>query len=75
MIVKHRQFQTKLYGKTDAFSFFIVRMQYQDSNIPTINFYPTAGFEILRLARKISSKEKFHNLFTTLLRKMHGQGC
>ena len=50
-------------------------MQYQDSNIPTINFYATAAFEILRLARKISWKGKFHNLFTTLLRKMHGQGC
>lgn len=48
--------------KKDAFLFFIVRMSYRDSNIPTRNFYAPVGYAILCLARITSSKEKFEKL-------------
>ena len=37
--VKHREFETELFDKTDAFLFSIVRMPYQDRSIPTRIFF------------------------------------
>ena len=70
--VKHREFETELFDKTDAFLFSIVRMPYQDRSIPTrIFFYAAVGSEILRFARTTFSIEKFQNFMTTLLTRTH----
>ena len=75
IIVKHTKFQTDVYDKRDAFPFFIVRMPYRDSNIPTRMFYEAVRSEILHIVRTKSSKEMFQKLITILLTRMYRQGC
>lgn len=75
IIVKHTKFETDVYDKRDAFPFFIVRMPYRDSNIPTRMFYEAVRSEILCIVRTKSSKEMFQKLITILLTRIYRQGC
>ena len=49
----------KPYDKRDGFSFFIVRMPYSCSTIPSAMLYPAFGVEILRIACVTSSDDSF----------------
>ena len=72
--VKYRELDPELYDKIDAFPFYIVRVSFWDSNMPTRIFLAAVGSWILRLARKTYLKETFKTLITTLLMRMHRQG-
>ena len=48
--IKSREFETRLYDKSEAFAFSIVRMPYLDSNTSTSILHAAVGFEILHLS-------------------------
>ena len=53
--VKHGKFHNELYDNRDAFPFFIFKISYRDSNMPTTTFCSGFGSEIFRLTRATSS--------------------
>ena len=57
----------KLFDKRDAFPFFIVRMPYISSNIPSFIFYGTFKSEVLRIARSTLRYEDFKTPIVSLL--------
>ena len=65
---------TGLNYRRDVFSFSIVGISWQDSNMTTCIVYATAGSAILHFARTTSSKRSFR-LIAALLTKLHKQGC
>ena len=65
----------RLYDKCDDFSFSIVRMPYNLSNIPTSMFYSCVGAEILRIARATSDSDSFQLSCKSVLKRMTNQGA
>ena len=59
--VKHRESETKIFAKRDLFPFFIVKMPYRDSNMPTGMFYAAFGFQVLRFLEQLFLKKSFRN--------------
>ena len=54
----------------------VIRIPFQDNNMPNGNFYPAVGSEIaLRPVRTLSSKEKLRKVITTFLIRMQREGC
>ena len=49
--VQDKNFTTELFDKRDALPFYINRMPYLDSNIPSKIFYASIGSEVLRITR------------------------
>ena len=64
----------KLFDKRDAFPFFIVRMPYISSNIPSFIFYGTFKSEVLRIAKNTLIYEDFKTPIVSLLTRMVNQG-
>ena len=73
--IRESRFCTSLYDKRNNFSFSIVRMPNQCSNIPTKMFYSTISSEILRICRATSSLELFLISTKTILLRMFNQGA
>ena len=67
-------FVYKLFDKRDAFPFFIVRMPYLSSNIPSFIFYGTFKSEVLRIAKNTLRYEDFKPPIVSLLKRMINQG-
>ena len=65
----------KLFDKHDAFPFFIVRMPYNDSNIPKLIFYSAFVGEFFRIARSSLLYKDFNEKAMELLNRMKGQGA
>ena len=72
--INHRGFGSELYAKWDAFLFCIVSA-ISIFIMPAKMFHAARESEIFCLERLTSSKEKFQNLITALLTKIHKQGC
>lgn len=73
--IRESRFCTSLYDKRNNFSFSIVRMPNQCSNIPTKMFYSTISSEILRICRATSSLELFLLSTKAILLRMFNQGA
>jgi len=72
--IDNKRFSTKLYDKRDSFPFYINRVPFLESNIPSKIFYASVSSEILRIARTTSD---LHNLIprvNSLLHRMKTQG-
>ena len=67
-------FVYKLFDKRDAFPFFIVRMPYLSSNIPSIIFYSSIFSEFLRIARCTLKLHDFIPRAHELYARMRAQG-
>ena len=67
-------FVYKLFDKRDSFPFFIVRMPYLDSNIPSFVFYGSFKSEILRIAKNTLRYEDFINSAISFVGRMKNQG-
>lgn len=65
----------RLFDKRDAFPFFIVRMPYFDSNIPSRIFYSSIMSEFLRIARATLLFEDFLPKAVALYERMTNQGA
>ena len=65
---------TSLYDKRNAFPFFIVRMTFLCSNIPSRMFYFSFGPEILCSARVFTTCESFLSSAEVLVRRVLRQG-
>ena len=57
--IKDGVFEYKLVDKRDAFPFFIVRIPYLCSNIPTFIYCGTFKSEVLRIAKNTLKYENF----------------
>ena len=68
-------FVYKLYDKRDAFPFFIVRMPYISSNIPSSIFYGSIFSEFLRIARCTLQLDDFLPKAYELYSRMKTQGA
>ena len=55
--IKDSKFETKLYDKSDNFSFYIVRFPIRSSNMPTKMLYSTIRAEVFRRSRITNSLE------------------
>ena len=69
--VQNNQFLIQVSDKRDGFPFFIVRMPFLRSNIPSKIFYSTYGSEIFRTVRTTSSKF----IFSTNSKKLITRIC
>ena len=67
-------FVYRLFDKRDAFTFFIVRMPYLSSNMPTFTLYGTFKSEVLRIAKNTLRYEDFKPRIMSLLTRMINQG-
>ena len=67
-------FVYKLFDKRDAFPFFIVRMPYLSSNIPSYIFYGAFKSEVLRIAKNTLMYNDFLPPVCNLLQRMVKQG-
>ena len=65
----------KLFDKRNAFSVFIVRMPYIDSNIPKSIFYSDLVGEFVRIARSSLLYKDFHKNGIEQLNRMKAQGA
>ena len=72
--IKDGIFVYKLFDKRDAFPFFIVRMPYLCSNIPTFIFYGTFKSEVLRIAKNTLKYGDFKPRIVSLFIRMVNQG-
>ena len=72
--ISNNKFIYKLFDKRDAFPFFIVRMPYLCSNIPSFIFYGTFMSEVLRIARNTLLYEDFKPKASSLFNRMINQG-
>ena len=72
--INERKFSTHIYDKRDSFPFYITRMPYKDSNIPSRMFYGCIGSEVLRIARATTDNNKFIEHTNNLLKRMNSQG-
>ena len=57
--LKNKEFSISLFDKRDGFPFTIVRMPYNNSNMPSKIFYSSVGAEILRIGRATSHTTDF----------------
>ena len=73
--LKNKEFSISLFDKRDGFPFTIVRMPYNNSNMPSKIFYSSVGAEILRIGRATSHTTDFLNLTSSLLLRMFKQGA
>ena len=73
-VQSNKTFSIKLFDKRDAFPFYINRMPYIDSNIPSKIFYACIGSEILRIARTTSEKNDMIHCVNQLIIRMKKQG-
>ena len=64
----------KLFDKRDDFPFFVVRMPYLDSNIPSFVFYGSFKSEVLRIAKNTLRYEDFLNSMISFVGRMKNQG-
>ena len=64
-----------LLDKRDKFSFFIVRMQHFESNIPSAIFYGSIFSEFVRIARCTLKLEPFLPRASELYSRMLSQGA
>ena len=67
-------FVYKLFDKRDAFPFFIVRMPYLESNIPSFVFYGSFKSEVLRIAKNTLRYHDFLVLVKPFVTRMINQG-
>ena len=74
IFIKDNVFVYKLFDKRDAFPFFIVRMPYLCSNIPSFIFYGTFKSEVLRIAKNTLRYEDFKPPIVLLLTRLINQG-
>jgi len=72
--INNRSFSTKLFDKRDSFPFYINRMPFLDSNMPSKIFYSAVGSEILRIARATTEPNDFKHRVVNLLVRMKKQG-
>ena len=73
--IEDGKFKTKLYDKTDAFPFDIVRMPFRSSNIPSKMFFSSFSAEILKISKATSSLNLFAHTSRTLIKRMNKQGA
>ena len=73
--ILNKTFELKLYDKRDSFPFIIVRMPYEESNMPSRIFYSSLGAEILRIVRCTTDKSAFINSANILCKRMIKQGA
>ena len=64
----------RLFDKRDDFPFFVVRMPYLDSNIPSFVFYGSFKSEVLRIAKNTLKYEDFLNSMISFVGRMKNQG-
>ena len=69
-MVKDGVFIYKRFDKRDAFTFFIVRMPYIDSNIPKLIFHSALLGEFFRIACSSLLYKDFHEKPLELLNRM-----
>ena len=69
------KFSLGLYDMRDGFPFFIVRMPYRSSNMPSMIFYSAIGAEILRIAKVTSDVQTFLVSARSLVYRMIRQGA
>ena len=67
-------FVYKRSDKRDAFPFFIVRMPYLESNIPSFVFYGSFKSEILRIAKNTLRYDDFLVSVKSFVSRMKNQG-
>ena len=72
LLIKDGLYVYKLFDKRDPF--FIVRMPYISSNIPSFIFYGTFNSEVLRIAKNTLRYEDFKTPIVSLLTRMVNQG-
>ena len=73
--ILNKTFELKLYDKRDSFPFIIVRMPYEESNMPSRMFYSSVGAEILRVVRYTTDKSAFVNSANILCKRMIKQAA
>ena len=72
--IVENMFVYKLFDKRDAFPFFIVRMPYLESNIPSFVFYGSFKSEILRIAKNTLKYQDFRTSVISFVDRMKNQG-
>ena len=72
--IANKKFTTKLFDKRDSFPFYINRMPFLDSNMPSKIFYASIGSEILRIVRTTTELNDLKNRVDELLTRMKKQG-
>ena len=72
--IKDRKFHFGLFNKTDSFSFSIVKIPDNSSNVPSSIVYSTIGAKSLRIARSSNNLESFSTAIKPLIVSMSRRG-